>query len=133
MFLYEQFIHLILRHEDGVYSSVGIEMLKDDLAGYLPMVGDRFTNLEDDHIHTYEVIARHNVHDGRYNERRWFLIVRDVGNTAEHDRLATCLRDISDLHASTARKRHDEFHEICRVSTDKTSETKQSRSRPKKT
>jgi hypothetical protein len=115
VFLYEQHIHLIMRHENGVYSSVGIEMLKGDLDGFLPMVGDRFTNLEDDHIHTYEVIARHNVHDGRHNERRWFMIVRDVENTAEHDRLATCLRDIGDLHASAARRQHDEFHEIVKM------------------
>ncbi len=112
MFLYEQAIHLVLRNENGVYAPVGVEWLKEDLAGYLPMVGDRFTNLENDHIHTYEVIARHNVHDGRYNERRWFLIVRDVGNNAEHDRLATCMRDISDRYAKRSRAEQQKFHGI---------------------
>lgn len=112
MFLYEQAIHLILRNERGVYGPVGVEWLKENLAGYLPMVGDRFTNIEHDHIHTYEVIARHNVHDVRYNERRWFLIVRDIGNTAEHEGLATCMRDISDRHAKASREQQQKFHSI---------------------
>jgi hypothetical protein len=99
VFVFGDPVRIVRRRADGSYDLGGIEYLKETLEGHLPMVGDKLTYIKEDSSYVLEGVERHLVDDARYAKRSWCLIVRQVDRSTLNDRLVTCLRNISSLHA----------------------------------
>jgi len=102
VFVFGDPVRIVRRRADGSYDLGRIEYLKENFEGHLPTVGDKLTYIEEDSSYLLEVVERHLADDARYAKRSWCLIVGQADRSRLNDRLVTCLRNISGLHAKAA-------------------------------